>query len=302
MVRANLSQVVIGNTNRATESRHATGAEAEIPDISEYSRGRKGYFQVWDPQAKEITARGPHVPARGAPGRAGLLQAHRGRPQGHQAHAARRGTRRARPPGARSRSGSAGRKRDAGAGWRRPGSATRAPAARGQPAAAPAPAVQRSRGVPARGDGGADAAAGRAGGHHGAATAGLALGKSKATAHEYLTAAAGPGHRGADRRRPRLAVPAGPANRPQAGAAPSAGSTPAVPDHPGARRGRPRRPGRRRRGEQRAVLEKVWQIAHRPRLTLLQGGGGDATVTGRTSRKIVRQSSGESSRKRPVPA
>jgi hypothetical protein len=49
MVRANLSQVVIGNTNRATESRHATGAEAEIPDISEYSRGRKGYFQIWDP-------------------------------------------------------------------------------------------------------------------------------------------------------------------------------------------------------------------------------------------------------------
>ena len=58
MVRANLSQVVIGNTNRATESRHATGAEAEIPDISEYSRGRKGYFQIWDPQAKEITVRG----------------------------------------------------------------------------------------------------------------------------------------------------------------------------------------------------------------------------------------------------
>jgi S-DNA-T family DNA segregation ATPase FtsK/SpoIIIE len=58
MVRANLSQVVIGNTNRATESRHATGAEAEIPEISEYSRGRKGYFQIWDPQAKEITARG----------------------------------------------------------------------------------------------------------------------------------------------------------------------------------------------------------------------------------------------------
>ena len=58
MVRANLSQVVIGNTNRASESRHATGAEAEIPDIGEYSGGRKGYFQVWDPQAKEITARG----------------------------------------------------------------------------------------------------------------------------------------------------------------------------------------------------------------------------------------------------
>jgi hypothetical protein len=28
--------------------------------------------------------------------------------------------------------------------------------------------------------------------------------------------------------------------------------------------------------EQRAVLEQVWQIAHRPRLTVLQGGGGGA--------------------------
>jgi hypothetical protein len=26
--------------------------------------------------------------------------------------------------------------------------------------------------------------------------------------------------------------------------------------------------------EQREVLEQVWQIAHRPRLTLLQGSGG----------------------------
>ena len=102
MVRANLSQVVIGNTNRATESRHATGAEAEIPDISEYSRGRKGYFQIWDPQAKEITGTRPHVPARGAAGRAGLLQAHRRLAQGHQARAPRGGTRRARPAGARS--------------------------------------------------------------------------------------------------------------------------------------------------------------------------------------------------------
>jgi hypothetical protein len=28
-------------------------------------------------------------------------------------------------------------------------------------------------------------------------------------------------------------------------------------------------------GEQREVLEQVWQIAHRPRLTVIQGGGGD---------------------------
>jgi S-DNA-T family DNA segregation ATPase FtsK/SpoIIIE len=60
MVRANLSQVVIGNTNRATESRHTTGAAAEIPDISEYSRGRKGYFQIWDPRRR----RSPPAAAR----------------------------------------------------------------------------------------------------------------------------------------------------------------------------------------------------------------------------------------------
>ena len=85
MVRANLSQVVIGNTNRATEARHATGAEAEIPDISEYSRGRKGYFQIWDPQAKQITARGRTFLLGVPPGRTGPLQAHRGCPPGHQA-------------------------------------------------------------------------------------------------------------------------------------------------------------------------------------------------------------------------
>ena len=164
MVRANLSQVVIGNTNRATESRHATGAEAEIPDISEYSRGRKGYFQIWDPQAKEITARG----------RTFLL----GVPPDELAYCkrivdARRGTRRVLPGpdlvpgrspgscsrgacsrGACSRSGCAGRERDAGEAGGGPG------AQRGRPRRS-APA--RRPGGPrraARGDGGADAAAG----------------------------------------------------------------------------------------------------------------------------------------------
>ena len=133
MVRANLSQVVIGNTNRATESRHATGAEAEIPDISEYSRGRKGYFQIWDPQAKEITAPGAHVPARGAPGRAGLLQAHRGRPQGHPPVPADPGPGPGRSPGACSRSGCASRERDAGKAGGGPG------AQRGRPRERPCP-------------------------------------------------------------------------------------------------------------------------------------------------------------------
>ena len=136
MVRANLSQVVIGNTNRATESRHATGAEAEIPDISEYSRGRKGFFQIWDPQAKEITARG----------RTFLL----GVPPGELAYCkrivdARRGTRRALPgpdlvldaprghgpgervPGEHAPAAAAPGVSEMRQGWRRPGSATRLP-------------------------------------------------------------------------------------------------------------------------------------------------------------------------------
>jgi hypothetical protein len=58
MVRANLHQVVIGNMNRATDTRHATGAESEIPDITEYSRGESGFFQVWRPSAKQVEARG----------------------------------------------------------------------------------------------------------------------------------------------------------------------------------------------------------------------------------------------------
>ena len=33
-----MSEVLVGKVARATESRHATGAEKEIPDIREYSR------------------------------------------------------------------------------------------------------------------------------------------------------------------------------------------------------------------------------------------------------------------------
>ena len=58
MVRANMSEVLVGMVNRATESRHASGAEKEIPDIREYARGAPGYFQRWDPHSGTVTGRG----------------------------------------------------------------------------------------------------------------------------------------------------------------------------------------------------------------------------------------------------
>lgn len=57
-VKANLSTVLLGNMARGSESRHATGAEQDIPDISEYSRGQAGFFQVWDVRGKRVRARG----------------------------------------------------------------------------------------------------------------------------------------------------------------------------------------------------------------------------------------------------
>ena len=57
-VRANMSEVLVGKVARATESRHATGAEKEIPDIREYSKGAPGYFQRWDPHSGMVAGRG----------------------------------------------------------------------------------------------------------------------------------------------------------------------------------------------------------------------------------------------------
>jgi hypothetical protein len=57
-VRANMSEVLVGKVARATESRHATGAEKEIPDIREYAKGAPGYFQRWDPHSGQVTGRG----------------------------------------------------------------------------------------------------------------------------------------------------------------------------------------------------------------------------------------------------
>jgi hypothetical protein len=57
-VRANMSEALVGVVARASESRHASGGEREIPDIRDYSRGAPGYFQVWDPRSGTVTGRG----------------------------------------------------------------------------------------------------------------------------------------------------------------------------------------------------------------------------------------------------
>jgi hypothetical protein len=57
-VRANMAEVLIGMVARATESRHASGAEKDIPDIREYAHGAPGYFQRWDPHSGTVTGRG----------------------------------------------------------------------------------------------------------------------------------------------------------------------------------------------------------------------------------------------------
>jgi DNA-binding transcriptional ArsR family regulator len=57
-VRINLSTLVIGLLARDSESRHAVGAENEIPDIAEYSGGESGFFQIWSTRAKRVLARG----------------------------------------------------------------------------------------------------------------------------------------------------------------------------------------------------------------------------------------------------
>jgi hypothetical protein len=252
MVRANLSQVVIGNTNRATESRHATGAEAEIPDISEYSRGRKGYFQIWDPQAKEITARGRTfllgvppdelayckriVDARKGARRVPdvVLDAPRGHGPGeHAPGAAAPGVSemRARLPAARERNEA--RRRE----WE-----------------CPCPAPSRPWRA-AGGDGGADAAAGRPRGHHGVGF-GDGYRQEQDGRLRVPDRAEGPGDRRTDRVGSEQPVPArrGTCSRAPAGTW-SGGEVAAVPHHPGPRRGRARGTGRRGRGDPRGPRE-----------------------------------------------
>ena len=262
MVRANLSQVVIGNTNRATESRHATGAEAEIPDISEYSRGRKGYFQIWDPQAKEITARG----------RTFLL----GVPPDELAHCkrivdARRGARRVPDVVLDAPRGHAPGEHDPGA--PEPGVSemrARLAAARERTEAAPGSAPARPRAVPGVPPEAMAVLMRLLAAPEGttAGAAGLALGKSKSSAHDYLAALRDRGiaektggGRGSRFRLARAEPPAAPEPRPYTTIEALAQAV-----HDGLVDAS---------DEQRAVLEQAWQIANRPGLTLLHGGGSD---------------------------
>ncbi len=57
-VRVNLSTVVYGMLARDSEARHAVGAENELPDISEYSRGQAGYFGIYSVRQKKLVQRG----------------------------------------------------------------------------------------------------------------------------------------------------------------------------------------------------------------------------------------------------
>ena len=102
-----------------------------------------------------------------------------------------------------------------------------------------------------------------------AGAAGLALGKSKSSAHDYLTALRDQGiaektggGRGSRFRLVRAEPPAAPEPRPYTTIEALAQAV-----HDGLVDAS---------DEQRAVLEQAWQIANRPRLTLLQGGGSDA--------------------------
>jgi hypothetical protein len=259
-VRINLSTVVTGMLARDSESRHAVGAENEIPDISQYSGGEAGFFQIWSTRAKKIQARGRGFYI----GRIGDQQREiiskrdpAARPVLEGAGSAPDTTPEAAP---QKQAGSALRERLAHV---RELNEDRRPLLAGAPTPGALPVVS---GVPpedmpvllrllASPEGTTAALAGRA------------LGKSKSLAHEYLTALRDHGTArltgGGRASRFRLGR-----HEPPAGPEASAYTTiaelaEAVHDSlvPGVT------------GEQREVLEQVWQIAHRPRLTVLQGGG-----------------------------
>jgi DNA-binding transcriptional ArsR family regulator len=248
-VRINLSTVVTGMLARDSESRHAVGAENEIPDISEYSRGEAGFFQIWSVRAKKILARGRGFYI----GRIGDQQ---------------REIISKRDPAARPVLEGAGVAPET-APREQPGSALRERLAKVQalnedrplPAGAPpggAPPVVP--GVPP------EIAAGLvrvlAGGALPASAAGQALSMSKSAAHRHLSALREAGvveTTGAGRAiKWRLVGAAQPQPYTTIEALAQAvhdGLVDAT-------------------DEQREVLEQAWQIAQRPRLTLLQGGGG----------------------------
>ena len=248
-VRANMSEVLVGKVARATESRHASRAENEIPDIREYAKGAPGYFQRWDPHSAMVTGRG----------RAFLL----GKPPEELAYMkrlveARRhlrdwsipdmpplaldgGQATPRPPPTPPRS----RSRTCAAGSPASRQATQ-PAPRASRACAPVPAVQVPLGIPqadgqallrmlARPDGVTAKAAGEA------------LGKSKSRAADYLRIleSRGIAVRTGSSRASRYRLASQPAAAAAAGTRP--GPAGRLRHDRGPRRRGPRGPGRRRR-------------------------------------------------------
>ena len=264
MVRANMSEVLVGKVARASESRHATGAETEIPDIREYAHGEPGYFQRWDPHSGTITGRG----------RAFLL----GKPPEELAYmkrivAARRSLRDwsipDMPPltldggqaaattvtGATAQEIADMRGRLASIAQPAPPSAPAVPALR-VPLAIPQAEGQILLRLLASPEGTTAAAAGRA------------IGKSKWTAYEYLTVLKDQGvaelTKAGRSSRYRLAGEAQPEQAEQAARPGAYVTLSALAEAVHA--------GRADGGEAAEVLEKVWQISHRaarPRLTLI---------------------------------
>ena len=257
-VRANMSEVLVGKVARATESRHASGAEKDIPDIREYARGAPGYFQRWDPHSGHGHRAGPGVPARQAPRRTRLHQTARRRPGTTCGTGASRTCRRwpwtaARPPPAATGATTAQISRTMRARLASITQAATRPAPPRPPPRRrlPGPAG-RSRRASRRPTGRSCCASSPRPDGVTAAAAGQAIGKSKSRAADYLKIFERPRDR-----RPR------PAARPGQPVATLASRAPARPSRPqpepaparaggyvtdrGPRRRGPRRPGRRRR-------------------------------------------------------
>jgi DNA-binding transcriptional ArsR family regulator len=252
-VRINLSTVVTGMLARDSESRHAVGAENEIPDISEYSGGEAGFFQIWSVRAKKILARGRGFYI----GRIGDQQQEIISKRDPAARPVLEGAGVAPETAPRERPGSALRERLA----KVQALNEDRPLPAGAPPGAALPVVS---GVPP------EIAAGLvrvlAGGALPASAAGQALSMSKSAAHRYLSALREAGvveTTGAGRAIKWRLVSATPAAAQPQPYTTIEALAQAV--HDGLVDAT---------GEQREVLEQAWQITQRPRLTLLQGGGG----------------------------
>jgi hypothetical protein len=247
-VRINLSTVVTGLLARDSESRHAVGAENEIPDIGEYSRGQNGLLadlgrpRQTDQVTRQSLLRGQDRGTAGQdhrPPRPGRTPGPGGRRRDHRPRSCR-------SPGA-------GRERSPGAARPRPR------AERGPPAPARTGALPVIPGVPPAVA--ADLLRVLASSRLSSAAAGQALGMSKSAAHRYLAALrdagvvqmAGIGKSVKWRLADQAAVGAGPPEYVTI-------EDLAQAVHDGLVEASE---------EQRAVLEQAWQIAHHPHLTLV---------------------------------